>query len=130
MEIPVNITIQTAIDMKANTALNLLAVFEGDNLETLARDLTLNDEFVIELFWYFANKKIADKETFYTSLTRDLITGFKERFWAALENFIDPHARPLIRAVKEQLPELLKEQANQLSQEIRKQQSANSGITS
>lgn len=109
------ITIGTAFLLKDELEINLLNLFEGNNMEVFAQALVLNDELCIDILWFFAKEKAQSKQAVIKLLTRDTLTRFKEAMWDAVENFIDPQARPLLKTFRKQLPELLKEQAESLS---------------
>jgi len=108
-EFPIVIKVGRAISLKHEFGINLLNLFEGANLEEFAQTMSLNDEKIIDLMWYFVQDKFSDREAWIESLERDDLTRFKEAFWAGVINFSDPAAKPLIAELQKRLPELLKQ---------------------
>ncbi len=116
-KIPVTFTVGKAISFKADFNINLLNLFEDNNLDLFGVTVALNDEKMIDVWWHFVSEHFKDREECINELTRDKLTEFKEAFWAAVVNFTDPAGKPILLELKKQLPELLKRQAvNQLNQ--------------
>lgn len=126
----IKIEIPDAFRIKVDHGINLLNLFEGENLETVSLKLTLDDEKAIELWWDYVGTKFTDREDCINKLTRDSLTKFKEAFWAAVVNFSDPAGRPVLLELKKRLPGLLKQQViNNLSQLENSQQNETSSNT-
>lgn len=120
-KIPVAFTVGKAISFKNDFDINLLNLFEGNNLDQFGIMVALNDEKMIEVWWHFVEEHFSDREECINELTRDKLTEFKEAFWAAVVNFTDPAGKPILLELKKQLPELLKQQVvNQLNQQDQK----------
>jgi hypothetical protein len=125
MPSPINYTFQeTTFDLsiplgkayflKTEFGINLLNLFEGDNLDAFLQTIALNDEKMIDIWWHYIGEKYSDRETAVDKLSRDDLTKFKEAFWDAVINFSDKNAQSILISVKKQLPELLKRQAENL----------------
>lgn len=130
MEFPIVIEIPQAFTLKAEFGINLLNMFEGNNLDDLTIQLNLNDEKILDLWWWFLSKKLSNREQAIDNLTRDSLTQFKECLWAAIVNFSDPAAKQMLIELKRRLPALLKKQVSkamdELESETNSQQSGNS----
>lgn len=109
IEFPINIKVGTAIFFKQEFKFNLLNLFEGDNVSVFLETMSLNDEKIIDLMWYYVKDKIEDKEAWIDSLERKDLTEFKDAFWEGVLNFSDLAARPVLQELRRQLPELLKQ---------------------
>lgn len=118
MEFPIVIDIPQAFTLKADFDVNLFNMFEGNNLDNITIQLSLNDEKIIEIWWWFVSKKLADRGKAIDNLTRDSLTSFKECLWNAIVNFSDPAAREMLRELKKRLPELLKQQVSRAMDEL------------
>lgn len=108
-EFPITIKVGTAISLKHEFGINLLNLFEGDNIELFAQTMSLNDEKIIDLMYHFVKEKYSNREKWIDSLERDDLTRFKEAFWAGVINFSDPAAKPILLELQKRLPELLKQ---------------------
>lgn len=96
--------------LKKEYGINLLNLFEDNNMETLINKLSLNDEFAMDLWWSFISTAFSDKEEAIDKLTPDNLREFREAMWVAIENFFDPMRRKMIQEVKESYKDLLMEQ--------------------
>lgn len=89
-----------------------LADFFVDNEKTMeaVQKLILEDEFTIDLLWYyFGNQhKVAreDMEELITSL--DLLDEFREKFWAAVINFTSAHKKKILLDLWDQVKKQIK----------------------
>lgn len=108
-EFPIEIKVGKAIDWKHKFGINLLNLFEEENLEAFAQLMSLNDEKMIEVWWEVVSTKFSDREKQIDELTRDDLTAFKEALWAAIVNFSDRDAKPVLLEFKKQLPGLIKQ---------------------
>lgn len=108
-EFPIIIRVGTAIILKQDFKINLLNLFENDNINAFAEMMSLNDEKIIDLMYYFLKEKYTNREKWIDSLERDDLTRFKEAFWAGVINFSDPAAKPILLELQKRLPELLKQ---------------------
>lgn len=120
-ELELHITIGKAFFLKTEFGINLLNLFEEGNMENLLATLALNDEKVIDIWWYHLEKEgFTDRAECIDSLTRDNLTEFKNAFWNSIVNFSDPTARETLVNVKKRLPELLKLQVdNSINQALK-----------
>ena len=89
-----------------------LADFFVDNEKTMeaVQKLILEDEFTIDLLWYyFGNQhKVTreDMEELITSL--DLLDEFREKFWAAVINFTSAHKKKMLLDLWDQVKKQIK----------------------
>lgn len=89
-----------------------LADFFVDNEKTMeaVQKLILEDEFTIDLLWYyFGNQhKVTreDMEELITSL--DLLDEFREKFWAAVINFTSAHKKKILLDLWDQVKKQIK----------------------
>ena len=122
---PIIIEIPQAFMLKTEFGINLLKMFEGDNINTLSVTLALDDEKIIEIWWWFISKKLGDsadiRERAIDKLTRKSLTDFKEALWAAIVNFSDPAIKQALLDLKRRLPELLRKQVNNSLDELDKE---------
>ena len=126
-EYPIVIEIPQAFTFKAEFGVNLLKIFEGDNMNELTVTLALDDEKIIEIWWWFIGKKMGSdaqaRENAIDKLTRESLNEFKEALWAAIVNFSDPAMKPALIELKQRLPELLKKQISRLMDELENESS-------
>ena len=119
---PIIIEIPQAFLFKTEFGMNLLKMFEGDNINTISVTLALDDEKIIEIWWWFISKKLGDsndvRERAIDNLTRKSLSEFKECLWAAIVNFSDPAIKQALLDLKRRLPELLRKQVNQSLDEL------------
>jgi hypothetical protein len=128
---PIEIKVSDAFRIKADHGINLLQMFEGDNLDKLSLTLTFNDEKVIDIWWDYVSTKFTDREKCIDLLTRDDLTKFKEAFWAAIINFSDQAGKKTLLLLKKQLPALVERQVLQnIDDLLSNQQKENSQSTS
>lgn len=121
-KIPLQFTFGTAMFFKQEFGLNMLALFEDDNLDNFCAMVSLHDEKILEIWWYYVEKHFSDRAECIDNLTRDSLTEFKEAFWDAIINFSDPAARPILTDLRKRLPELLKQRAeSQFKQALQEQ---------
>ncbi len=109
-KIPVVFTVGKAISFKTLFDINLLNLFESNNLDMFGITIALNDEKMVDIWWHFVEEHFSNREECIEELTRDKLTEFKEAFWAAVVNFTDPAGKPILLELKKRLPELLKQQ--------------------
>lgn len=93
--------------------INLLNLFEGNNLEMLITQILLNDEFALKCWWYFVDKKLqsSDPTSAYNNaidtLTPTQLSEFKDAFWAAIISFFDPIRREMLIQTRAGFKEIL-----------------------
>lgn len=109
IEFPIVIKVGKAMFFKQEFGINLLNLFENDNINAFAETMSLNDEKIIDIMWHFVEEKFTDREKWIDSLERDDLTKFKEALWAGVINFSDPAAKPILLELQKRLPELLKQ---------------------
>lgn len=127
----IEITMASAFKLEADHKISLLQIFEGNNLDILAQQISVNDKTALDLWWDFVGTKFQDREECINKLTRDSLTKFKEAFWAAVINFSDPNVKPILLELKKRLPGLLKKSVlNNLNQLESSQQNESSDSTS
>lgn len=124
------IEIPQAFLFKQEFGINLLKMFEGDNINTLSVTLALDDEKIIDIWWWFISKKVGDdpetREKCIDKLTRKSLSEFKECLWAAIVNFSDPAIKQALLDLKMRLPGLLRKQINQSLDELSQESSPQS----
>lgn len=120
VQFEIELTVKEAFRLKTEQGINLLKLFEGNNLDEFSMMLSFDDEKVIDLWWDVICSKFSDREACVDKLTRDDLTKFKEAYWAAVVNFSDPAAKPILLEVKKRLPGLLKQQACQRMNDLEK----------
>lgn len=112
--------------LKKEFGINLLNLFEDENLSAFATTMALNDEKMLDLLWWIVGQKLTDQDAFYQKVTRDTLTKFKECVWQGIINFSDPAAKPILKEFKQRLPELLEQNALSMFRQEAQQQSENS----
>lgn len=95
---PVEIIFQEAYGpLKKDFKLNIFNMFsENDNTP---RQLLLDDEYVLDLMWYFVKKEqhIQTKENMIAKITSmDVVDEFREELWAGVVNFSSHLKRPML----------------------------------
>lgn len=127
----IEITISEAYRLKSEFEINLLNMFEGNNLDHLATNLTLNDELAIELWWDTIKSKYTSEDRIkcIDKLSRESLDNFKEAYWAAIVNFSPRAGKDTLLDLKKHLPELLRRSAASQMKDLI-QQSENSTSTS
>lgn len=119
---PISIEIPQAFLFKSEFGINLLKLFEGDTLNTLSVTLALDDEKVIDIWWWFISKKLGNsddiREQAIDKLTRKSLSEFKEALWAAIVNFSDPAIKGALLDLQRRLPGLLRKQVNNSLNEL------------
>ena len=89
-----------------------LADFFVDNEKTMeaVQKLILEDEFTIDLLWYYFGNQYKvtreDMEELITSL--DLLDEFREKFWAAVINFTSAHKKKILLDLWDQVKKQIK----------------------
>ena len=112
--------------LKKEFGINLLNLFEEENLGAFASLIALNDEKILDIWWWIVSTKLQDKDKALELITRDFLTKFKECLWQAVINFSDRDAKPILLEFKKRLPELLKQNALNMFQAESEQQNKNS----
>lgn len=125
----IEIEIPQAFLFKSEFGINLLKMFEDENINTIAVTLALDDEKIIEIWWWFISKKLGNdpstRAQAIDNLTRESLSQFKDAFWAAIVNFSDPAIKEALIDLKRRLPGLLKKQMNQSLDEFDNQNQQN-----
>ena len=111
IEFNFDLTVPKCFVLKKEFGINLLNLFEDENLSAFATTMALNDEKMLDLFWWVVSKKLTDQDAVYEKVTRDILTKFKECVWQGVINFSDPAAKPILKEFKQRLPELLEQNA-------------------
>lgn len=89
-----------------------LADFFVDNEKTMeaVQKLILEDEFTIDLLWYyFSNQHKVTREVMEELITSlDLLDEFREKFWAAVINFTSAHKKKILLDLWDQVKKQIK----------------------
>jgi len=99
--------------LQEKLGVNLLNVFDGNNLEGLITQILLNDEFALKCWWFFVDKKLQtlDPASAYDkaidTLTPIQLGEFKDAFWAAIISFFDPIRREMLIQTRAGFKEIL-----------------------
>lgn len=95
---PVEITFQEAYGpLKKDCDFNIFNMFAEDDL--LPRKLLLDEEYVLNLMWYFVKKEetIQTKEVMISKITSmDTVDEFREALWEGVVNFSSALKRPML----------------------------------
>jgi len=95
---PVEITFQEAYGpLKKECDFNIFNMFAEDDL--LPRKLLLDEEFVLELMWYFVKKEgtLQTKESMISKIpSMEFVDEFREALWEGVVNFSSPLKRPML----------------------------------
>lgn len=98
--------------------INIVALFEDNNLDSLLQRMYLGDELALDLIRYYTDG-IDDFDTILKDLTQAEIKKFKDAWWECLLNFFDPLRRDTLKDILQQAPKLIKDQVgSQLKKSI------------
>ncbi len=130
-EFKIRITYGNALSVyKEKFGINLLSLFEEDNLNNFISTIHLNDEKMLEIWWYYVSEKFTDYDEALQELTPDSMAEFKGALWAAVINFFDPVRRKMLLSIREKVSQLMLNQVNQMFKQLNDSLEAGSSNTS
>jgi hypothetical protein len=109
-EYDISITYWDAVTVyKKRFNIDLVALFEESNLDTLLARMYLSDSLALELMEYYTKDDQPWEETLKNLRPID-VKHFKDAWWETLLSFFDPLRSDFLREVLKKAPKLIKEQ--------------------
>jgi hypothetical protein len=98
-EIIIDINLMESRKLEKQFDLKLMDFFvDNDKTMEAVQKLILNDDFTLDLLWYyFGNQHKVGREIMEELITSlDLLDDFREKFWAAVVNFTSAHKKKIL----------------------------------
>lgn len=113
----INITYGFAVvKLREEYNLDIINLFEENNLEQLVMKVTLNDDLCLRLIAHFSDndvdpiKESKAYEAFLDKITPEVMEEFRQALWVELDRFFGPTKSSILKAVRFELPKVLKKQ--------------------